>query len=311
MVLGSPEKIYVVWRSVQEAENSIVAAYSSDGGHSFTPSRPLHGMTESGFRGFQSAAVGTDGTLYVTWLDGRHADGPKRTQHSAPRQDVYHATWKPGATPRETQVQDDVYFCCKTATVVDSEGTVSVAWRHIYPGSLRDIAFAQEIDGVFGPPRRVSEDHWELAGCPDDGPSLAVDRSSKAHLVWPTVIQEPSPAKRLFYASSADGTGFTTRLAVPPLGGDTMAHPRLALDERGRPVVAWDEIHKGQRKVALAYSSGEDSDRLVFGAPFTLSDGERAQHPDVTAVPGGVLVAWTSGSVRDGSVLAFLRVELP
>ena len=72
-----------------------------------------------------------------------------------------------------------------------------------------------------------------------------------------------------------------------------------------------DEIHEGQRTVALAYSSVADGDRLGLGAPITLSDGERAQYPDVTAVPGGVLVAWTRGSVRDGSVLALRRVELP
>ena len=322
VVLRSPEEIYVVWRSVQSAgdggaehaahaQNSIVAVYSSDGGRSFTEPQTLHETTQPAFRGFQSAAAGPDGTLYVTWLDGRNADGPKRLEHAAPRQDVYQAAWKPGAVPRETQVQDDVCFCCKTGTAVSPDGTVSAAWRHIYPGALRDIAFAQGINGVFGPPARVSEDHWELEGCPEDGPSLVVDRDGAAHVVWPTVVQDPSPAKRVFYTSSAGGTEFESRSEVPRLGGDTMSHPRLALDERGAPIVVWDEIHNGQRKVALAYGQTAGSERLVFGVPITLSADTPAQYPDVTLVPGGVLVAWTSGNSQDGSVVALRRVDLP
>jgi hypothetical protein len=36
----------------------------------------------------------------------------------------------------------------------------------------------------------VSEDGWQINGCPDDGPSMAVDGSNRAHRIWPTVVHE-------------------------------------------------------------------------------------------------------------------------
>ena len=309
VVFRTSEELYVVWRSVQGSQNAIVAAHSDDAGQSFSPPQPLHETSQPAFRGFQSAAVGPDGTLYVTWLDGRHADGRKRQPHAAPRQDVYHAAWKPGYQPREVQLQDDVCFCCKTATGVSSNGAISVAWRHLYPDSVRDVAFVRQTDGSFRPPARVSEDHWELAGCPDDGPSLAIDSGGSAHLVWPTVVQHTSPAKTVFYARSTDGQEFSKRLAVPRLGGDTMSHPRLTLDDRERPVVVWEERHDGARRIGLTYLPARGAG--VFRAAISLDAIGRAQYPAVAPVPGAVVVAWTSGSELDGSTVAMRRVALP
>ena len=49
------------------------------------------------------------------------------------------------AKPLENPIAADVRFCCKTAVVTTGDN-VSAAWRHIYPGSLRDIAFAISKD---------------------------------------------------------------------------------------------------------------------------------------------------------------------
>jgi hypothetical protein len=49
------------------------------------------------------------------------------------------------------------------------------------------IAFTLSRDGgrTFASPIRVSDDHWVLDGCPENGPALAVDASRRVHLVWP------------------------------------------------------------------------------------------------------------------------------
>ena len=109
-----------------------------------------------------------------------------------------------------------VCFCCKTAVAVDTRGAVYAAWRHIFPGSMRDIAFARSTDGGrhFEPPVRVSEDKWELNGCPEDGPTLAVDQAGTIHIAWATVVNEGEPLKALFYATSRDGKTFSPRARV-------------------------------------------------------------------------------------------------
>ena len=82
-----------------------------------------------------------------------------------------------------------------------------VAWRHVYPTNLRDIAVARSGDGgrTFSTPVRVSEDHWEIDACPEDGPSIAVTDDGVLHVAWPTMLQEGVQKKAVFYASSTDG----------------------------------------------------------------------------------------------------------
>jgi hypothetical protein len=48
---------------------------------------------------------------------------------------------------------------------------------------MRDIAFAKSSDGGrrFGPLVKVSEDNWELNGCPEDGPAMAADGAGVIH----------------------------------------------------------------------------------------------------------------------------------
>ena len=76
-----------------------------------------------------------------------------------------------------TAVTGGVCYCCKTAIAAGANGSLYAAWRHVYPGNIRDIAFTVSRDGgrTFAPPVRVSEDKWSIEGCPDDGPAMAID----------------------------------------------------------------------------------------------------------------------------------------
>jgi hypothetical protein len=67
---------------------------------------------------------------------------------------------------QESPVAANVCFCCKTSVTTGPRGVVYVAWRHIYPVNLRDMAVASSTDGgrTFSQPVRVSEDGWQLGG---------------------------------------------------------------------------------------------------------------------------------------------------
>ena len=65
---------------------------------------------------------------------------------------------------------------------------------------------------TFAPQIRVSEDQWEVEGCPDDGPAVAVDAEGVVHVVWPTLVSEDGAQTiALFHALSGDGRRFSTR----------------------------------------------------------------------------------------------------
>src|SRR5439155_15591396 len=177
----------VIWPSKQTGTAAICMARSKDGGRTFSRAITLHNPSLKGARGWQSLAFGPDGLLHAVWLDGRNAalkPSPTATPPAAhvhtmdhsgsPRQDVYAAVIDQNNRIAETQVATNVCFCCKTAVAVASGNRVFATWRHIFPGSIRDIAMAVSADEgrQFGPLTRVSEDKWQIAGCPEDGPAL-------------------------------------------------------------------------------------------------------------------------------------------
>jgi len=318
--------ITVVWSKrdpgSQETRRDIVRmARSTDGGRTFTPARFIHDASFEGARGWESLAVGPDGAIHAVWLDGRDAnrkiaDSTKRTgtiPKGQPPQAVYHGTVSADGRIVESLIASDVCFCCKTAVALDGRGNVYAAWRHIFPGSMRDIAFATSTDGGrrFGSPVRVSEDNWELNGCPEDGPSIAVDQSGTIHIVWATVVNEGEPRKALFYATSRDGgKTFARRTRVPVAPASTPGHPQLALTGDGGAVIVWDEVVNG-RRVSLTRVSRT----AAFQPAQSLSGAdESASYPVITrSGANGLLVAWTSrpasGKSSDQTVIRLKRTS--
>jgi hypothetical protein len=190
-----------------------------------------------------------------------------------------------------------------------ADGALSMAWRHVYEGNMRDIAFTISRDNgrTFAVPIRVSEDRWSIAGCPDDGPSLAVDGQDRVHIVWPTVVEEKGgPTKALFHAMSADGRTFTPRVRLPT--EQQANHPQLAIANDGSIAAIWDESGDGMRRIVRARGSVDPSGLAVFerqAAPAV----EMGVYPAVVYASGGrLLEAWTSGAPAS-SVIRLRRSE--
>jgi hypothetical protein len=305
----------------QTRRDVIRMSRSTDGGRTFAPATFAHNPQFSGARGWESLAAGSDGTAHAVWLDGRDAArkmaetaAHSGTAHKGqPPQDIYHATIAANGRISERVIATGVCFCCKTAVAVDAGGAVYAAWRHIFPGSMRDIAFAKSTDGgrSFDPLVRVSEDKWELNGCPEDGPTLAVDQAGVIHIAWATVVNDGEPQKALFYANSRDGRTFSPRARLPVTAGSTPGHPQLTLGPDGGAAIVWDEVVAGMRRVSFARVSRAG----VFASPQILSGDESASNPVIVRAQGNVLVAWTSRSSAaksssDPSIIRVRRISI-
>jgi hypothetical protein len=73
----------------------------------------------------------------------------------------------------------------------------------MFEGSIRDHAIVTFTDqGTPGEVHRVSEDDWQIAACPHQGPSLSIAPNGTYHVVWYT---NGKVRKDLFYAQSRDG----------------------------------------------------------------------------------------------------------
>jgi hypothetical protein len=301
---------------------AIKVSRSTDGGRTFSPARELQKPGAAGDRGWHALTVDGAGTAHVMWLDHRGMVSDKaesHERHEAAAMDgatmalssgLYYATDR-GAS-REREVLQGVCYCCKVAMTTGAGGSIVAAWRHVYAGNLRDIAFTISRDGgrTFDAPRRLSDDRWQLAGCPDDGPALAVDGTGTIHAVWPTVIGGEKPEGAIFYASSRDGRSFSSRTRVPTLGSPKPMHPQIVADGAGTLAVAWDEVIGGVRQAGVRAIRFDGAGQPVFGATARLGAPDMpSSYPMLVATPEGLLAIFVEGKPGDSRIrVAGLRL---
>lgn len=304
---ADPPIVTVVWTTKGEKGTRLVYARSGDGGGSFTPATGVPGGDAPGNRGWEGVTIDRDGRVNVVWLDHRelvrqesmatshheHSGGKPDGVAMAQKSKLYIASLDGSIAPQA--VTGGVCYCCKTAVTSAADGSIHVAWRHVYPGNIRDIAFSMSRDAgrTFAAPIRVSEDKWELEGCPDDGPAMAVDKQNRVHIVWPTLVASgDQPEKALFYAMSADGRTFTARERIPTEG--TANHPQIAIAADGSMTIAWDEVVKGKRRAAIARATRDVAGTIRFERRVVSGD-DTALYPVLATTPDATIAAWTAG----------------
>ena len=318
---GHEPSVVVVWTSKSPDGTRLVAARSDDGGRTFAAAVLVPGSEAAGNRGWESIATDRDGHVVAVWLDHRElASSGHSMAMGANHEHAMGAESKTDAVARAQRskilfarldgqssaqpIAGGVCYCCKTALAAGANGGIYAAWRQVYAGNIRDIAFARSVDGrTFAPPERVSEDNWMLDGCPENGPSLVVDRRDHVHVVWPTLLPSADakgePTLALFYATSTDGKTFTPRARVPTEG--MARHPQIALGPNDELFIAWDEQDGGTRRVAAARAEAGGKDTVTF-VRRPLADAGPAGYPVVASVSDAEVVAWTSGSGASSTI---------
>jgi hypothetical protein len=321
---GREPAIVIVWTTKGARGTTLLQSRSDDGGRSFTPASVVPGTDAAGNRGWEAIAVEPGGRVDAIWLDHRDlaASSTLATSHHE-----HKSAGKPDGVAMAQQsklflgsldgtltagaVTGGVCYCCKTALAVGADGAIYAAWRHVYPGNLRDMAFTMSRDGgrTYARPVRVSEDKWALEGCPDDGPTMAVDGQNRIHVVWPTLVTDATaegvesavtePNIALFYAMSTDGKQFTARERIPTEG--VPHHPRIAVAADGALTVAWDEGANGLRRVAIGRGTADGSGRFQFRREL-LRTGGPGVYPVLAVAGDGVVAAWTSSASTASSI---------
>jgi hypothetical protein len=309
--------IHVVWPARIEGRPVIRYARSDDDGRSFSKAETVAGDGRPGARGWEAMALGYDGSVQVVWLDGRndtsraehhHHSGPAvaktsmKTADRGPRQDIFHASWKADAPRAERAVAADVCFCCKTA-IATAGDRVYVAFRHLFPDGVRDIAVARSTDNgvTFQAPSRVSNDNWKIDACPDDGPAMVADAHGRIYITWPTLVAGETPRKGIFYSAMGDDGAFAPRVRLD--AGDTdPAHPQMGTDDHGNLAVVWDERASNARRIVLRRVSNG------VAAPPEIFAGDGVTYPVAAAAEGYWIVLWSAQRGADGSAIEGRRL---
>ena len=320
--------IVIVWTAPGAAGTVLLTARSFDGAKTFSPSAIVAGTDAAGNRGWEAIATDKLGRVDAIWLDHRetaqagsmdmshhmdHATSPSMQTDSVAKAQLsklYFGVVGAATAKPPLVLTGGVCYCCKTALAIGADGAVYAAWRHVYPGNMRDIAFTMSRDDgqTFAAPIRVSEDKWALDGCPENGPAIAVDARNTVHLAWPTLISGSNPAGALglFYATSRDGRQFSARQTIPTTG--TPRHVQMAATGDEAPVLVWDEGGSAGKSVVLARRTTDRNGRAVFARrPLTVLGA--ASYPALALTTDGALVVATAGGAAD-SVIRFTQVRL-
>lgn len=287
--------VYVAWTARDGGANQATTLYvsaSRDGGRSFGEPVRVNDDSKPGVHGMHSLAVGEDGRVYVAWLDERDIDTPhgdgheKMPMHGEHNREVFFSYSADGGRTfsKNRRVAVEACPCCKTSLAASRGGRVYVGWRQVLPGDFRHVAVASSADGgeTFDAPTVVSDDRWELRGCPVSGPALAAGDGEHLTVVWFTAGDAGTPG--IYSSESSDGgRTFAPRRVVSEVGA--RGTPQLLTDARGG--------------VAVFEGEGADGSAALLEARLGAADGVASNTR--TQLAAGELPA---AAVLDGRIYA-------
>lgn len=240
---------------------------------------------------FVALAPGEDGWTAV-WLEGSeggHDDLGVTRLVSAP-------ITREGARRETLELDPRVCDCCALALARTADGAVAVAYRDRDEREVRDISVVRLESGVAAGPVKVADDGWRIAGCPVNGPALAVHGADLA-VAWFTLGSDSRT--RVQVAFSKDGArSFGSPLVLSQRETDGLV--ACAFDERGTLWVSW--LERSSRDKAEWMLQGLRAG-LPGDAPRALAPsvpGRAAGFARLAAVPGGLVFVWQESAGPGG-----------
>lgn len=291
--------IYVGWTARDDAAahaSTLYVSASRDGGRSFGPPSKVNDDSKPCVHGMHSLAVSDDGRVYVAWLDERSvapksapANAPSHIRAESNREVFFSSSVDGGRTfSHNLRVASEACPCCKTSLAAAHDGRVYVGWRQVLPGDYRHIAVASTTDEgkTFSSPTVVSNDGWQIQGCPVSGAALAVGSDGELNVLWYTEGEMGSPG--LYWAKSRNGgRSFTLRRQLTE--SDVRGTPVLSNDGSDGLIAVWDGGGiMAQPLTAQVSENGE------AGVRAALADA--GQLPAATVAGGRLFTAFISES---------------
>lgn len=275
------------WFKDSAFNGQVLTTYSTDGGRSFAPSRPITRDPES--QRFEAIAFDPDGTLFAAWLDKRdRVPARERGDNYVGAALAFAWSKDGGETYSETRIaKDNTCECCRLGVAFAGPGRPVVLFRNVFGGMVRDHAITTFSDPATpGPVYRVSVDDWAIEVCPHAGPSLALAPDGSYHAAWFT---NGNVRKGIFYARSMDqGRTFTRPM---PIGiPDRNPSRPFVLAARRAVWLAWKEFDGEQTTVSVMESRDRGANWTMPKVVARTSDN--SDHPLLIANGNRVFLSW-------------------
>ena len=296
IALGPAGQIYVTFTRLGATPytGDVRFARSLDGGRSFSEPTTINDDGLAVGHRFDTLAVTSEGLIYVAWIDKRDQEAAAREHRAYEGAALYYTVSRDGGgtfVPNR-KLKDGVCECCRLAPAIDRAGRLTLFFRDILPGSIRDHSIATiRPDLSAGPAARATGDGWAIGLCPHHGPSLAIDQAGTYHVVWFTGGGADGPGS--FYARSIDhGRTFISPML---LGGKNGQGHAAVLSHEQTVYVVWKEPAQSRGSVVFARQS--DDGGISWGSTREIARSQgMSDHPFLVGSNDGVFLSWFSSS---------------
>ena len=169
------------------------------------------------------------------------------------------------------------------------DGPVAV-YRNRTESEIRDIYITRRVDGQWTQGQPISNDGWEIPGCPVNGPEIYADGTDVV-VAWFTAADGLPKVK--FARSTDAGKSFSAPLEISETG--TTGHVGLTVDHNGDAWVVW-QTSAGDGEVELTVRRVTANDEMSAIHKFT-EKGEAAaiSVPQIATQGENLILAWTEG----------------
>ncbi|MGY4386137.1 hypothetical protein ACVWYN_003187 [Pedobacter sp. UYP24] len=215
---------------------AIYYSSSSDLGKTWSLARFLHSDTAHTYgRSFFDVVNLKDGEVAAVWLDGRFGKAIKGSAL------MFSRTTQGKGFDKDTCIDKGTCECCRTNIFKDDKGNIHLAYRSIqFPSLLSDkqvrvMVYKTSIDDgkTFGLSKPISNDNWQIDGCPHSGPSLTCS-NNEVNVVWFTA----GGGAGLYYSSLQPGAkDFGLRKLISATG----RHPQMISLIGGKDLMVCEE----------------------------------------------------------------------
>ena len=180
-----------------------------------------------------------------------------------------------------------------------------VVYRDRTEQEIRDIYITRFDDSRWTEPLAVSNDHWEVAGCPVNGPAVAAQGHLTA-VVWFTA-KDDQPKVQLAISNN-DGAAFGTPILVDQ--GATNGRVSMAILDSGDIAISW--LHTNGKDAALKVALYSQAGKLLADTEVAgTQSSRRSGFPVITSQGNDIYVTWTDISAGSQVKMARVRFHLP
>jgi len=266
----------------REAYNTSIAL-SRDSGKTWSKPISPHKDTQERQHGFISFVPSPDGKLGAIWLDGRKMDKDGNGDMGL----IYTTIGKDGAVGVETTLDSRVCECCQTSAAATPDGMIA-AYRDRSAKEIRDIYVARFTNGKWAAGVPVSNDGWEIDGCPVNGPAISSNGRNVA-VAWFTSPKEKSQVNLALSTDGGKAFGKPVRID----GGNTSGRVDVVSLASGGAIVSWVE-RSPQAQSSQVYVRQIEANGTA-GKPVAASSPgiQPGSVPRIEKSGNDIVVAWT------------------